>query len=317
MHFDTDGVYTLQYTAEDSCGNETIEEREVLVGSPRTAVYSDKVMIINEQPKDFANNATTHGQVLYEFDPMFEDGSNYVFSSRNDQPWKSGRSYIQSVEFGEPIKPVSMAYWFASCTYLTSIDSTNLDTSRVTDMQGMFAHISAEEMRIQTLDLSTWDTSKVTNMSSMFARCYLLDYLDASTWDTSSVTDMSLMFYGCYSLNHAQISQWDVSNVTTMEGMFSSVYNGQDVRTEIDLSGWNTSSVTNMSTMFANIRSLQTIYASSSFVTSQVASSDNMFINNIALVGGSGTAYSSSYKDKTYARVDNPPTAPGYFTAKA
>lgn len=48
MKIDTDGTYTLQYTAEDSCGNETIEERTVIVASPRTVLYTDGTFIINE-----------------------------------------------------------------------------------------------------------------------------------------------------------------------------------------------------------------------------------------------------------------------------
>lgn len=48
MKINTDGTYTLQYTAVDSCGNETIEERTVIVASPRTVLYTDGTFIINE-----------------------------------------------------------------------------------------------------------------------------------------------------------------------------------------------------------------------------------------------------------------------------
>jgi len=40
-----------------------------------------------------------------------------------------------------------------------------------------------------------------------------------------------------------------------------------------------------------------------------------MFTGCTALVGGSGTPFSSSYTDKTYARIDRA-GQPGYFTAK-
>ena len=49
MHFDTNGVYTLLYTAEDSCGNETIEERTVEVFGYSTVLYTDGTFIINEK----------------------------------------------------------------------------------------------------------------------------------------------------------------------------------------------------------------------------------------------------------------------------
>lgn len=42
-----------------------------------------------------------------------------------------------------------------------------------------------------------------------------------------------------------------------------------------------------------------------------------MFYKCSSLVGGAGTAYNSGHTDKEYARIDNPPDAPGYFTLKA
>ena len=63
MHFDTDGVYTLLYTAEDSCGNETIEERTVEVISYNTVLFTDGTFIINEKSTDRAANSALHGAV--------------------------------------------------------------------------------------------------------------------------------------------------------------------------------------------------------------------------------------------------------------
>ena len=44
--------------------------------------------------------------------------------------------------------------------------------------------------RLTSLDVSNFDTSKVTNMSRMFANCSSLTSLDVSSFDTSQVTDM-------------------------------------------------------------------------------------------------------------------------------
>ena len=41
-----------------------------------------------------------------------------------------------------------------------------------------------------------------------------------------------------------------------------------------------------------------------------------MFQYSSKLIGGNGTKFSSSFIDKTYARIDNPPDSPGYFTLK-
>jgi hypothetical protein len=85
----------------------------------------------------------------------------------------------------------------------------------------------------------------------------------------------------------------------------------------LDLSGWSIPKVTNMSKMFMGCSNLTTIYAGDDWNTDHVTTSTNMFSGCVNLVGGSNTAYSSSYNDKTYARVDNPPDSPGYFTYKA
>ena len=44
------------------------------------------------------------------------------------------------------------------------------------------------------------------------------------------------------------------------------------------------------------------------------AVSTGMFNGCIRLIGGAGTHYDSSHTDGTYARIDNPPDSPGYFT---
>ena len=51
-----------------------------------------------------------------------------------------------------------------------------------------------------TLDLSNFNTSKVTNMSNMFYNCISLTSLDLSNFDTSKVTNMDYMFSSCTSL---------------------------------------------------------------------------------------------------------------------
>lgn len=84
----------------------------------------------------------------------------------------------------------------------------------------------------------------------------------------------------------------------------------------LDLSEWDTSNVTNMTNMFKNSKNLKTIYVSDLWNTSKVTSSTSMFEGCTSLVGGNGTVYSSSYTDKTYARIDTPET-PGYLTASA
>lgn len=114
-------------------------------------------------------------------------------------------------------------------------------------------------------DISNWDTSKVTNIQSMFAVTYNIKYLDFSGWDTSNVTlfnhfigisdtsindlnlptplnyktiitgyenwntskgiNFSWMFQKMNNMDHWDISKWDLSNADNeaygLVGMFA------------------------------------------------------------------------------------------------
>ena len=135
--------------------------------------------------------------------------------------------------------------------------------------------------------MSYLNTSEVTNMNWMFNSCSKLTSIDLSGFNTSKVTDMRFMFYNCTGL------------------------------TSLDLSSFNTSNVTNMFNMFGGCSGLRTIYVGNGWSTAAVTESSDMFFYCISLVGGQGTAYSSSNpRNKTYAHIDGGPSNPGYFTAK-
>ncbi|HFL0019417.1 TPA: BspA family leucine-rich repeat surface protein, partial [Listeria monocytogenes] len=167
-----------------------------------------------------------------------------------------------------------MEYVFAGPVGLEKLDVSNFDTSSVTNMRGMFAGCRS----LEELDVSHFDTSSVTNMNYMFQYCELLEKLDVSHFDTSSVTDMHYMFGGCTSLEALDVSNFDTSSVTTMETMFA----GCASLEELDISNFNTSSVTNMKTMFHGCTSLEELDLSN-FDTSSVTTMASMFKDCTAL----------------------------------
>lgn len=233
----------------------------------------------------------------------------------------------------------TMLEMFYNCTALTSLDVSHFDTRLVTDMSGMFQLCQS----LTSLDVSGFNTSSVTTMHTIFSGCQALTELNVDNFNTGLVTNMYAMFQGCQALTELDLSGFDTKNVTTMGDMFLDCY----ALTTLDVSGFDTTSVTSMSRMFKNCKvlvvadlatfdtsivtnmqemfrtckELTTIYASASFVVSQVTNSTNMFDSmSTNLRGGAGTTWSSLSsrpKDKTYARIDNPPDAPGYFTAKS
>ena len=230
-----------------------------------------------------------------------------------------------------------MSQMFAGCTALTSLDLRSFNTSSVTKMKGMFSGCTS----LESLDLSSFNTSKVENMQYMFSGCSALESLDLSKFDTSKVTTMETMFCGCSKLTSLDLRSFNTSSVTDMDRMFEKC----TVLESLDLSSFNTSSVTEMNSMFANCTaltsldvskfdtskvtsmmsifggcsSLKTIYASDTFVTTNVNISyytgQYCFSGCTSLVGGSGTTYDENKIHATYARIDGGESAPGYFTA--
>ena len=151
---------------------------------------------------------------------------------------------------------------------ILDLDLSNFNTSRATNMKGMFSGMSY----LTSLNLSNFDTSKVTNMGHMFDNATFLKSLDLSNFDTSNVTDMSYMFSSIYSLASLDLSNFNTTNVTNMSYMFDNT----TYLTSLNLSSFDTSNVTDMSCMFRNLRNLTTLNLSN-FNTSQVTNMYAMF----------------------------------------
>lgn len=205
---------------------------------------------------------------------------------------------------------ISMSGMFYGDINLTSLNLTGFNTEHVKNMSNMF-----NQMReISNLDLTGFNTSQVTDMTQMFTDMKTIKNLNLSSFDTSKVTKMATMFAGMDKIENLNLSSFDTRNVTDMKGMFSGImeYVANGV---LDLSSFNTQSLFNCIDMFRKSK-VKTIYVSPSFTNTSIGGSTDMFLDATNLVGGNGTAYSSSNPtDKTYARIDAPGT-PGYFTLK-
>ena len=217
-------------------------------------------------------------------------GTSYSLNTADNYPgWYTdgNNASVTKVVFNSSFanaRPTTTYCWFLNMQNLQSITGMSyLNTSEVTNMYGMFGNCTS----LTSVDLSHFNTSKVTNMSCMFTFCGSLTSLDLSHFNTSNVTEMAFMFALCESL------------------------------TSLDLSHFNTSNVTNMGNMFQGDSNLRTVYVGNGWSTAAVTESNYMFYNCTSLVGGQGTAYSSSNPmDKTYAHIDGGTSNPGYFSEK-
>ena len=205
----------------------------------------NKVTVLGDEnliPENIAQNKTIFGVegTAKSLDLKITDGRYlFYYGARTD--------YIQEfLSLCENIKNAS--YMFYSCSDLTKLDVSNLDTSNVTSMSSMFSSCST----LTELDLSNFNTSKVTDMSSMFFGCRSLTELDLSNFNTSKVTNMASMFTSCSDLTELDVSNFNTSNVTSMSGMFSTCSG----LTELDLSNFDMSKITNNGTIFYNSTNL-------------------------------------------------------------
>ena len=226
-------------------------------------------------------------------------------------------SSLTSLDLGEKFDTsnvTNMYSMFAGCTSLTSLDlGDNFDTSNVTNMSYMFNYCSS----LTSLDLGDkFNPIKIDSLSGFFSDLTNLESLNlGDNFDTSNIKYMDSMFNGCSSLTSLDLGEkFDTSNVTDMSNMF---YNCSSL-TSLDVSSFITNKVESMYNMFAKCSNLQTIYASNHFVINYDVDDSNfnrMFYDDIKLVGGAGTTYSSSYYDSTRAKIDRGYYNPGYFTA--
>lgn len=101
MKIDTEGTYTLQYTAEDACGNETIEEREVIVADPTYGIYWDG----SSNPKWTRLGLSAK---LADPQPAIANG-NGSSPFDNIMPW-SGMKIVEDAEAGTLVSIPK--YWY-------------------------------------------------------------------------------------------------------------------------------------------------------------------------------------------------------------
>ena len=113
------------------------------------------------------------------------------------------------------IKPYEVGD-YAYDTEITEI-TTYIDNTH-TDLSGMFQGCTA----LTTVNTTEWDTSNVTTMQTMFYGCESLVSLDLSNFDTGNVTNMGAMFYQCYELQSLDLSNFDMSNVDLVANMLGS-----------------------------------------------------------------------------------------------
>ena len=258
-------------TAENRCDKKTFRFAWI-------ALFVLACLWVIVKPYDVQAAATgTNGTCSWEIDysgvltirpTNGTEGTLSSYTSGNG-PWYSYRAQIKKVVVEPGVKAGAgchgLFYSFSNCTEMSL---SNLDTSNVTNMSGMFDGCYS----LTNLDVSRFDTGNLTSMKNMFSGCSNLTSLDVSGLDTSKVTDMSYMFDSCSGLTSLNVSGFDTSNVTDMSRMFYNCCN----LTSLDVSGFDTGKVTDMNNMFSCCSKLTNLDVSR-FNTGNLTSIKSMF----------------------------------------
>ncbi|WP_125711539.1 BspA family leucine-rich repeat surface protein [Companilactobacillus kedongensis] len=124
---------------------------------------------------------------------------------------------------------------FYNCSNLQEVDLDNFNSKNVNDYTTLFAGCP----KLTTIKWPYETTDKATNFSQMFSGDSSLttDELDfLKNFVTSNVTIFNNMFNGCTSITTLEpVESWDVSSGTD----FSSMFQGDSLLTKLDLSNWN------------------------------------------------------------------------------
>ena len=226
-------------------------------------------------------------------------GKDILTNNRGDTTWKREHgSKIKHVGFdGKVYAPEDSSALFSNIYFENgnfikdivfnpvTLDVSNVDTSKVTDMEYMFYGLS----NLMNLDVTKFDTRKVTNMGGMFTYLSNVTNLDVTHFNTSKVTDMSSMFSGMSKLTNLDVTKFDTSSVKAMIGMFRGLSN----LTNLDVTHFNTSNVTDMSSMFMDVSKITSLDVTK-FDTSKVTSMNSMFSNMSNLISLDVTKFDTS-----------------------
>ena len=150
-----------------------------------------------------------------------------------------------------------------------------------------------------------------------FCGCSSLETVEGLQYvNTSSATSFYQMFKDCSSLVELDLGFIKAPVLDNVGDMFY----GCSLLETLDISGLTSASITGCDNTFRACPALTTIYVRDGFDMTSISNTGNkrwMFTGDSSLVGGNGTKQSKAGVTGTsYARIDNPPDNPGYFTLK-
>ena len=217
----------------------TITDEIILNSTSQYNISKDSEYVLRD-PRAIAIYTCNTSNVLPTFNNGFTGYS--VFETTNED-----NTYTTTI-ISDNLNNLPTSITFSGVSSLLSVE--HLNVNKVTNMQGMFYNCTS----LTSVDTSNWDTSNVINMQAMFQNCRSLTSLDTSNWNTRNVTITSNMLQNCSKLESFDLSNKDCSKVTSTSNMFA---NCSNIRT-IDLKNTNMS-LDILTSMFSSCSNLEEI----------------------------------------------------------
>lgn len=174
----------------------------------------------------------TFVQGVHEFTILSENPNNVGVEYVDNGDTSYNATLDSTVNYDNKTWNVTSMYgMFYENHSLTSIDFSNVDTSKVTNMEKMFYDCSAT-----TFNLLNVDTSNVMYMNHMFNRSRAVS-LDLLNFDFSKVRVLNGMFQQCFNLVIIQFPLLDLSEVTESSSYL--FYGCNKLTTNLPIIGWN------------------------------------------------------------------------------
>ena len=219
-----------------------------------------------------------------------------IYTPKNSSNLFANMTQLTSLEVTnlDTSRTEDMSFLFFECTKLPALDVSGWDTSNVTTTMNMFG---GDSLLTTITGLDTWDMSNVTDTANMFSDCSSLRKLDSiGTWNTGKVTAMECMFSNCVKLTDVEVSNWDVSSVWNMWGMFHACKN----LTNIDISRWDVGKVTSTAEMFDGCSNLTAITVPEGMETvGEYAFADCSGLTTVTFLGDAPTLSSDCFNGVT------------------
>lgn len=219
-----------------------------------------------------------------------------------------------AVEFAPRLSPTALTddnaeSLFMDCSSLTSV-KISCDLSGLTSLRNWFRGC----VSLASFDFTEADISAVTTMPSMLEGCKALTAVDMQEAGFGGVRPHGdSMFRTCTGLKRVKFQSY---TATASLAFGASMFMNCTALTEVDFTRIAVSgggSLKASDRMFSGCSALSVVYTADDWTG---GTARDVF-STCPIVGGAGTAFDPEHTDGEYARIDNRPTRPGYFTYKA